>query len=193
MQTNQPAIGFTFENCIKDVAAFHEKFGIAVNPLDDVQQYNLRVKRQDEEFEELSDAYNKDQTVADVADAVIDILYIAAGTMHLLGNRDGSLLDSVHLSKDVLRGYFASLVRVYRKLPLGALWAEVHEANMRKARGTEGTSKYGNKYDIVKPQGWMPPDIATVLLDCGINPLQSANTWANEHDIFGNDPHHEAE
>lgn len=177
-------MSLTFERCIADVKAFHEKFGIDVNPLDNLQQYDLRVKRQNEEFKELADAYDKQQTLAEAADAVIDIIYIAAGTVHLLGDRDGSTVDHLFLSKDVLRGTFAALVRTYRKLPLEALWVEVHSANMRKERGTEGTSKYGNKFDIVKPEGWQPPDIAHVLLSYSINPLENAVNWADENKIF---------
>lgn len=177
---------FTFEKCVADVANFHAKFGIAVNPLDDKAQYELRVKRQDEEFEELSDSIYGEQhaPIRDTADAVIDIIYIAAGTHHLLGDRDGSLTDHINLSKDVLKGFFAILVRRYNAFPLQALWDEVHSANMRKERGTEGTSKYGNKYDIVKPADWVPPFLDDALNSAGIDPSCPAFMWHQVNDLL---------
>jgi hypothetical protein len=171
-----------FNKCISDVAQFHKKFGIDVNPLDDKRQYDLRVKRQQEEFDELHDAYENNETVSEVADAVIDIVYIAAGTVDLLGDRDGnSPTDDLFVRKSHLEHLFDQLNTAYAsRLPLQALWDEVHNANMRKERGTEATSKYGNKFDIVKPAGWVGPNIAGVLSSNGIAPLTEANTWAAE-------------
>lgn len=168
---------FSFEKCIADVADFHAKFGISVNPLDDAAQADLRIKRQDEEFQELIDAIHDNGTMRDAADAVIDILYIAAGTFELLKDRDGGLTDHTNLSKDVLKGFYAALIRRYHMFPLQALWDEVHSANMRKERGSESTSKYGNKYDIVKPAGWVPPFLDDALNAAKIDPSQNAGEW----------------
>ena len=96
---------------------------------------------------------------------------------HLLGDKDGGLTDHINLSKDVLKGYFAILVRKYHMFPFQALWDEVHAANMRKERGSESTSKYGNKYDIVKPAGWVPPFLDDALNAAKIDPGQNANEW----------------
>lgn len=39
-------------------------------------------------------------------------------------------------------------------IPLGAVWAEVHTANMRKVGGgRRGDGK------VLKPEGWTPPDV----------------------------------
>lgn len=168
---------FTFEKCVSDVAEFHAKFGIAVNPLDNASQADLRIKRLDEEFEELSDSIYNAGKMRDTADAVIDIIYIAAGTYHLLGDRDGSVTDHINLSKDALKGFVAILQRQYNDLPLQALWDEVHSANMRKERGTEGTSKYGNKFDIVKPAGWVPPFLDDALNAAEIDPSCHSGMW----------------
>lgn len=167
----------TIDRCISDVSAFHTKFGIDVNPLDDAAQYDLRVKRQQEEFDELND---EAKNSADSADAVIDIIYIAAGTIDLLKDRNGLPgEDHIYLQKGRLVQIFNKLVTEWKALPLVALWEEVHSANMRKERGTEGTSKYGNKYDIVKPLGWTPPNIAKVLEDNGLDPLSAPGTYLN--------------
>lgn len=164
-----------FAACVSDVAAFHEKFGIDVNPLDDKAQYKLRVDRQQEEIKELADA----KTLEDGADAIIDIIYIAAGTVQLLGERyleAEKIGVDPHVSRSRLLDLFYRATHLGRNLPLQDLWNEVHSANMRKERGTEGTSKYGNKYDIVKPEGWVPPNIAKVLLAHGFNPEANPKT-----------------
>ncbi|MOA28990.1 Phosphoribosyl-ATP pyrophosphohydrolase [compost metagenome] len=123
---------------------------------------------------ELADA--KDS--AQAADAVIDIIYIAAGTIDLLKDRNGEPgVDHQYVQKGRLRQLFNDLLHHYSALPLAALWEEVHSANMRKERGTEGTSKYGNKYDIVKPEGWVGPDIAKVLREASLNPDSAPLTY----------------
>jgi len=40
-------------------------------------------------------------------------------------------------------------------LPFDDIWNAVQNANMRKERGT---TKRGNKYDAVKPPGWVGPE-----------------------------------
>jgi predicted HAD superfamily Cof-like phosphohydrolase len=151
--------------CIADVADFHAKFGIDINPLDNEQQYELRVKRQGEELQELSDAVTLEQG----SDALIDILYIAAGTLHLLGDRNGGRENHPFLNRQVLHGIVEVVQSQGFDLPLAELWDEVHAANMRKVRGTEGTSKYGNKFDIVKPEGWVGPDLGAILIAHGFD------------------------
>lgn len=158
-----------FANCVKAVHEFHLKFGINVSPLDNESVADLRIKRQKEEIDEL----NESETLADAADAIIDIVYIAAGTVALLGERTletERLSVNPHLVASQLRELFNRVTWLGRTLPLQDLWDEVHKANMRKVRGTEQTSKYGNSFDVVKPEGWTPPDIASVLRLHKINP-----------------------
>ena len=42
-------------------------------------------------------------------------------------------------------------------LPADSIWRAVHEANMRKV---SGPTKRGNKYDAMKPPGWVGPENA---------------------------------
>lgn len=169
-----------FESLVHQVGDFHRKFGISTNPLDDAQQADLRIKRVDEELRELTEAL-EDGSLRDMADAVIDILYITAGNFQLLGDRDGGLDQHYHLSKDALKGIHATILRLYRELPLAQLWAEVHAANMKKERGTEANSKYGNSFDIVKPAGWVPPFLDDILREAGFDPSMSASLWREKY------------
>lgn len=167
-------------SCIAANAEFLGKFSTLVNPLEDTKQADLRVKRLAEELEEIATAIESQQ-MRDLADAVIDTIYVASGNILLLAERDGGITDHVYLSKEVLVGLIAALQRRYHQLPLQPLWDEVHAANMRKVRGTEKTSKYGNSYDVVKPAGWVPPFLDDILAAAGIDPNQSASDWANEN------------
>lgn len=160
-----------FANCIKDAGTFLQKFNIDTNPLDDPQMATLRIDRQKEELDELKAA----ETLSDAADAIIDIVYIAAGTVHLLGDRTREterLGTNPYLIASQLRELFNRVTWLGRTLPLQDLWNEVHKANMKKVRGTEQTSKHGSSFDVVKPEGWVTPDIDTVLRSHKINPHQ---------------------
>lgn len=67
-------------------------------------------------------------------DSLIDLVYVALGT-------------SFHHGVDFDEG-----------------WRRVHEANMKKvlARQPED-SKRGYKFDVVKPKGWIPPDLSDLV------------------------------
>jgi predicted HAD superfamily Cof-like phosphohydrolase len=45
-------------------------------------------------------------------------------------------------------------------LPLEEAWMEVHKTNMKKERGPSARSK---RFDIIKPKGWVKPDLKTIL------------------------------
>lgn len=70
----------------------------------------------------------------EVADALVDLVYVALGTAH------------------------------YHGIPWQAVWDEVQRANMQKVRATDpSASRRGSALDVVKPVGWTPPDVAGVL------------------------------
>lgn len=72
------------EKLINTVGEFHKAFGISG------QDDNLRIKLYKEELDEYNDA----QTMEDKLDAVVDMLYIACGTMDLYGfNFEDMLLE----------------------------------------------------------------------------------------------------
>lgn len=53
-------------------------------------------------------------------------------------------------------------------LPFNEAWKIVHESNMWKIRATVPT-KRKTTFDVIKPPGWEPPDIAKVLRDAGFD------------------------
>ena len=45
--------------------------------------------------------------------------------------------------------------------PFEEAWARVHAANMKKVKGP---SERSDKFDVIKPEGWTPPDLTDL---CG--------------------------
>ena len=119
-----------------DVGAFHEKFGLTYDGpprLLDQETVKFRLKFLEEELMEFRVSAISDD-LPGMADALIDLVYVAMGTAYMMG------------------------------LPWQQLWAEVQRANMSKVRASsEAESKRGSSLDVIKPRGWQGPDIEGVL------------------------------
>jgi predicted HAD superfamily Cof-like phosphohydrolase len=112
----------------KDIIKFHEKYGF--DTLDRCRQLDDHAHKFRSLFlmEELYE-FTIAQTPEDQIDALVDIVVVAMGTAHMQG---------FDWSKH---------------------WKEVMDANMRKVRATDPKqSKRGTSLDIVKPEGWEPPN-----------------------------------
>lgn len=128
-----------------DVGLFHEKFGLdntACHPPGPREPLppdliTFRLKFISEELDELMAAMAADDVPA-IADALVDLAYVVHGLAHLYG------------------------------FPWQDLWDAVQEKNMLKERATRADqSTRGGKFDVIKPDGWTPPDIAGVLRKFG--------------------------
>ena len=118
---------------LKDIEAFHIKYQL---------QYKDRPRFLPEELsgfrsrfiEEELDEYILATTLEDKFDALIDLVYVALGTAYLHGF-------------DFEEG-----------------WRRVHNANMKKVRAErQDESKRGTAFDVVKPEGWQPPDLSDLV------------------------------
>lgn len=149
-----------------DVGRFHAKFGLPVSmdtpkhPSRDLLEF--RIKFLLEEVLEFAVAagyeitidppliqgepgmvnmlqFTKDVDHEKMFDALLDEAYVVFGTAHLLG------------------------------YPWQRGWELVQEANMAKVRAqADGSdSLRGSSFDVVKPEGWVAPDIAGLLRECG--------------------------
>lgn len=141
-----------------DVGDFHRKFGLAhvdsahgKEPCDegapgprpvDEDLINFRLGFLEEELREFEEGVEEGNH-AKVFDSLIDLVYVALGTAHLLG------------------------------YPWQEGWNLVQAANMKKQRAAaDGSdSKRGSPFDVVKPPGWVPPDIDLLLFGHGFGPL----------------------
>lgn len=122
-----------------DVGDFHRKFGLHASDLKpglevmDESTYQFRFKFLLEELDELEEAWDEGDS-AKMFDALIDLVYVAMGTAHLLG------------------------------FPWQEGWDAVQAANMSKQRAQRAEqSMRGSALDVIKPEGWTPPDIEAVL------------------------------
>lgn len=115
-----------------DVADFHLKFCVPVSQapaLLDQKANDFRVNFLKEELKEYGDAYALND-LEGCADALVDLVYIAMGTAHMMG------------------------------IPWQKIWDAVQTANMTKrlAKPDGSDSKRGSPLDVVKPLGWVGPD-----------------------------------
>lgn len=151
-----------------DVGDFHRRFGLtAVNHegvrprRPDPELLEFRVKFLCEELQEFMEgmgvdfgtfdlfkrlpmiSHDRHVDHAQMFDALIDLVYVALGTAHLLG------------------------------YPWPHGWDRVQAANMAKVRAkADGSdSKRGSSFDVVKPEGWTPPDIEGLLAAFGWNTI----------------------
>lgn len=124
-----------------DVGAFHAKFelphaedGGPPEPLS-MSDLTFRIGFMLEELTEFARAASQND-LPKMLDALVDLTYVALGTAHL------------------------------KRLPFNEAWAEVQRANLAKERAAsadDARSARGHRLDVVKPVGWKPPDIETVI------------------------------
>lgn len=87
-------------------------------------------------MQEELDEFRKAQKEGDLdgaVDAIIDLMYVAAGAMNEMG------------------------------VATQPCWDEVHRANMRKKRGAQTKRPGGKGFDAIKPEGWTAPSHADYL------------------------------
>ena len=124
------------DTLIKDIDAFHKKFGFEKNEKvgipDNNELVNFRTAFLMEELAEYTNAITK-KDAAGALDALVDIVYIALGTAWLFN------------------------------LPFEKAWQEVQKANMSKVRAKDKTGKRGTKFDVIKPKDWKAPNIERII------------------------------
>lgn len=128
---------------VDDVLAFHNRFGHLAQCMPhgvpkDIE--DLRQKLILEEYQELQHAIEQ-QHLANIADGCADLIYVVIGTAICFG------------------------------IDLRPIWQAVQSSNMAKIPYDEGYAQHlralGKKVPIgkvLKPEGWTPPDIHTLLL-----------------------------
>lgn len=128
-------------------------------------------------------------------DGLVDLCYVALGTLYLMNAGPTNYKDQVQgatikatmasvcsitlLNDDQIIEMFTlnpgcllmicdacieeCIIRGYN---FAGAWKEVHAANMKKVRALRpDDSKRGTAYDVVKPDGWTPPDLSKFVGD----------------------------
>jgi predicted HAD superfamily Cof-like phosphohydrolase len=133
----------------QDVGEFHKKFdlprytvqgdprmaGSAAPRILPDDELAFRTKFMVEELQEFRDACAA-KDVAKAADALVDLVYVALGTAHMM------------------------------HVPFDECWDTVQECNMQKERANSASdprSTRKHRFDVVKPKGWKPPDLTKIL------------------------------
>ena len=99
--------------------------------------YLTRCKFLIEEVHEFTDAYHT-YNLEQQLDAMIDLIYVASGTLHLMGFSASRQAEA---------------------------FKRVHKANMKKVKvRSVKESKRGTLWDVKKPQGWKAPDLRDLCL-----------------------------
>jgi predicted HAD superfamily Cof-like phosphohydrolase len=120
----------------QDVKDFHAKFGLAYTGKPRLLPEELsefRIKFLEEELEEYIEAVtfigdDIPNNLEKALDSLVDLVYVVLGAAHLHG------------------------------FDFNEAWRRVQAANMKKVRALQpDDSKRGSTYDVVKPQGWVPP------------------------------------
>ena len=117
---------------ITDLEEFHGKFDFYADELTEAK-LRFRLDLLNEEMAELEYAVLTEPNPEEVVDALIDIIYIAVGTLDLAG-------------VDIQRA-----------------WDEVQRANISKERGIKPGREQSGGFDVVKPKGWKAPNLKPFL------------------------------
>lgn len=121
---------------VADAARFnHEIVGYPIPAQPELMSDDRAGFRADFMQEEL-DEFRKAQKEGDLdgaVDAIIDLMYVAAGAMNEMG------------------------------VAIQPTWDEVHRANMKKKRGSQTKRPGGKGFDAIKPEGWTAPSHAQYL------------------------------
>jgi predicted HAD superfamily Cof-like phosphohydrolase len=150
--------GLDAPDLMLDIEAFHQKFGLEYTGKPRILEpelFSFRRKFIQEEVDE----YEREQTGLIEAltsdDGQPDHRRIALGLHEQLD----ALVDMVYVALGT--AYLQFGVSVFHEA-----WRRVQEANMKKVRAEKADeSKRGSAFDVVKPEGWTPPDHHDLVRD----------------------------
>lgn len=133
-------LGKAAEAMLSEVEAFNRQIlGVPIpalpTPLSDAR-LRARLAHMREELDELEapPGQSPASRLAEQADALVDLIYVAMGALLEMG------------------------------VTPGPAFAAVHDANMRKVRGDVAKRPDSVGHDAVKPEGWSPPDMVMACL-----------------------------
>jgi predicted HAD superfamily Cof-like phosphohydrolase len=122
-------------NVFKKVTEFHRHFSLNWHRKPELLpsfMYNTRLLFLREELREWEEAQEHSDLEGSL-DAMIDLIYVASGTLHLMGFSVSRQIEA---------------------------FKRVHEANMEKMKvRSEKESKRGTLWDVKKPYRWKPPNL----------------------------------
>jgi len=137
----------------QDIKDFHEKFGLTYHGAPRVLPEELAKFRAGFLAEELGEyAFGGDKMNVDILVGIVK--EDMAPPIKLEDQLDG-LVDLV---------YVALGTALMQGFDFNEAWRRVHEANMKKVRAERAVdSARGSTYDVVKPPGWLAPNLSDLV------------------------------
>lgn len=148
-------IAVSWPSLFHDVRMFHEKFGLTYNGPPRVLDEELAKFRVGFLAEELGEYCIDPDDPEALAKVIGEVQYQMAPQNVPLDKQFDALIDLVYvaLGNAYLHGF-----------DFNEGWRRVHEANMKKVRALRAVdSKRGSTYDVVKPEGWVPPSLTDLV------------------------------
>lgn len=163
---------------LEDIRSFHRKFGLPNRKkagFIERDYMKMRLNFLMEELTELATSCgfyfhdglkqfvpsNKRGRVNDLEgalDALVDLQYVLLGTAYLMG-----MFNEKRVVMEVEEGHTTSLCPVNVTI-FEEAWRRVQAANMTKVRARrKSDSKRDSTFDVVKPEGWKPPQLGELL------------------------------
>lgn len=147
------------EEMFQDIAEFHRAFALEYKGPPRQIDGDLAVFRAGFLAEELAEYVTTDTRMQDDIVLAVQRAWNAAaqlGTVPALEKKFDALIDLVYvaLGTAYLHGF-----------PFDLGWARVHAANMQKVRSASKTDgdQRGGSNDVVKPEGWVAPDLSDLV------------------------------
>ena len=123
-------------NIFDDTMAFQQKYGLWRKDQFGIlpeEEMKVKIGHLYEELAEIDKAH-KEGNNYEISDGLTDLIYVASGLLNLMN------------------------------MPAQALWNDVQARNMQKIRATkDNVGKRGSTFDVIKPEGWLPPRTKDII------------------------------
>ena len=123
-------------NIFDDTMAFQQKYGLWRKDQFGIlpeEEMKVKIGHLYEELAEIDKAH-KEGNIYEISDGLTDLIYVASGLLNLMN------------------------------MPAQALWNDVQARNMQKIRATkDNVGKRGSNFDVIKPEGWLPPRTKDII------------------------------
>ncbi len=123
-------------NIFDDTMAFQQKYGLWRKDQFGIlpeEEMKVKIGHLYEELAEIDKAH-KEGNIYEISDGLTDLIYVASGLLNLMN------------------------------MPAQALWNDVQARNMQKIRATkDNVGKRGRTFDVIKPEGWLPPRTKDII------------------------------
>lgn len=152
------------ESFFQDIADFHDKYQLTYEGSPRELEPDLGLFRIGFMIEELAE-YSQSCGYTNIAKQLNDLHdHIKKSNRYLSNQNEGGRSKEIQFDSLIDLVYVALGTAYLHGFDFEEGWRRVHEANMKKVRVKRlEDSKRGSEYDVVKPRGWLPPDLSDLV------------------------------